>query len=512
MTRLLVRQGRHAAFTARCLTLVLVLVGAMAVARPTSQADTYTVHATDGQDRALAFRTSGNVDMVALDQVAALFGLSVTEDTLAGGLTLSGRGQTILLIPGQTFASIGPGRIVSLPAAVERDGDTLFVPVDFLRVAVAPALGTRIEVRRASRRVIVGDVSLPQVTAHFERQGPAGRLVLDVRPATPHQVSREGNRIVVRFEAVAIDLTPPADLTAELVSAVRAEGTALVVDLGPSVAGYEVDEPSPTQLHIALLPPGPAPGTEPPAVATGPDAGPPPALDLGSPGVRTVVIDPGHGGDDAGVIGPGGTSEKEYVLGFAGRLKAAIESRFGLRVLLTRESDTDVPVDRRAAVANNNKADLFISLHANGSLQPAARGAQVLSLRLDDYGERGATGAGSVGVPAIGGGLRQIEVLPWETAQTGFTRQSATVANILRLRLRDNGVELIDTPSSVLPLRPLVGASMPAVMVELGMLSNADDERALTGGDRSDRIVNAILETIALIRQGIPAPAAEVEP
>jgi N-acetylmuramoyl-L-alanine amidase len=512
MAPLLVRQGLHSAFASRCLTLALVLVGAIAVARTASQADTYTVYATDGQDRALTFRTSGNVDMVDLDQVARLFGLSLAEDALAGGLTVSGRGQTILLIPGQTFASIGPGRIVSLPAAVERDGDTWFVPVDFLRVAVGPALNTRIEVRRPSRRIIVGDVNLPQVTAHFERQGPAGRLVLDVRPATPHQVSREGNQIVVRFDAVAIDLTPPADLAADLVSSIRADGTALIVALGPSVAGYDVDEPGPTQLHIALLPPGPAPGTEPPAVSTVPDPDRPPALDLGTPGVRTVVIDPGHGGDDTGVVGPGGTTEKDFVLRFAGRLKAAIESRFGLRVLLTRDGDTNVPVDRRAAVANNNKADLFISLHANGSLQPGARGAQVLSLGLDDYGNRSATGPGAVGVPTVGGGLRQIEVLPWETAQTGFTRQSATVADILRLRLRDNGIELIDAPSSVLPLRPLVGASMPAVMIELGTLSNADDERALAGGDRLARIVNAILETIAMIRQGIPTASAGVEP
>jgi N-acetylmuramoyl-L-alanine amidase len=295
------------------------------------------------------------------------------------------------------------------------------------------------------------------------------------------------------------------------VSAVRVEGTTLAIDLGPEVAGYRAEQPSPTQLHIELLPPDTAAAAEPAPASPDGDPGPPPALELGSRGVQTIVIDPGHGGDDTGVVGPGGTTEKAYVLAFARRLKTAIENRFGLRVLLTREGDVDVPLDRRAALANNNKADLFISLHANASLRPDVRGAQVLSLRLEDYSDRAATPADDITVPVLGGGSRRIQVLPWETAQTAFTEQSAVVANILRLRLREHGIGLLDAPSSVLPLRPLVGVSMPAVMIELGMLSNAEDERALNSADVSSRFITAILDTIAQVRQGIPAPQGAVQ-
>src|SRR5690606_29930007 len=81
----------------------------------------------------------------------------------------------------------------------------------------------------------------------------------------------------------------------------------------------------------------------------------------------------------------------------------------------------------------------------------------------------------------------------------------------LRLRLREHGIGLLDAPSSVLPLRPLVGVSMPAVMIELGMLSNAEDERALNSADVSSRFITAILDTIAQVRQGIPAPQGAVQ-
>ena len=490
--------------------LIGMLVALFFVASPSSQGNTYTVYTADGQ-RPLAFRTQGNTDMVALQQVATVFGLTLAEDSLVGGLTVRGRGQTILLIPGQSFASIGPGRIVSLPAPIEQQRDAWSVPIEFLRLAVGPALGTRIEIRRASRVVLVGDVRLPQVTTHFERQGPAGRLIINIQPATPHQVTRQGNRLTVRFDAVALETTPAVNLAPEFVAGIRVDGTSLVIDVGPSVATFRSDDRSPTQLHIELLPPGPPPPPPPPPPAPArpatPDPPASPVVEVTTPGVlRTVVIDPGHGGENGGVTGPGGTVEKDYVLAFARRLKGTIEGRIGLRVLLTREGDDDVPFDRRAALANNNKADLFISLHANASVRPSLRGAQVLSLRLDDYaGRAGTSDTASIPVAVLGGGTRVIEVLPWETAQVGFTRQSAAVADILRRHLAAASIPILTTPSSELALRPLVGVNMPAVLIELGMLSNADDERELNSTEMTARFIDAILSTIGEIRQGIPS-------
>jgi N-acetylmuramoyl-L-alanine amidase len=197
------------------------------------------------------------------------------------------------------------------------------------------------------------------------------------------------------------------------------------------------------------------------------------------------------------------------VLQFARKLKAAIEGRIGVRVLLTRDTDENVPADRRAALANNNKADLFVSLHANASVRPAVNGMQVLSLKRDDYASQSdGSATPEVPVSVIGGGTRTIDVLPWDTAQVGFTDQSSGIAAILRRHLTEAKIPLFSPGTSHMPLRPLVGVSMPAVLIELGFLTNAGDEQALIASDRPQQVIEAIVATISDVRHGVPADAA----
>ena len=114
----------------------------------------------------------------------------------------------------------------------------------------------------------------------------------------------------------------------------------------------------------------------------------PPAFTPPRTGVQAIVIDAGHGGDDSGVRGPGGTLEKQITLDVARRLRTSIETRLGIRVIMTREDDRAVTLDERAAMANNGKAALFLSLHVNGSPSAAMRGAEVFTLLLDRDGEQ----------------------------------------------------------------------------------------------------------------------------
>jgi N-acetylmuramoyl-L-alanine amidase len=168
-------------------------------------------------------------------------------------------------------------------------------------------------------------------------------------------------------------------------------------------------------------------------------------------------------------------------------------------------------VDRRAALANNNKADLFISLHANASMKPGIRGAQVLSLNLDDYKRRGQEGAGpSKPVPVVGGGTRLIDTVPWELAQIPFASRSALLAAMVARHLADRNVPMFGRATDVAPLGVLVGTNMPAVIVEMGFLTNADDERALaSGGEVVGALIDAIVTTVADIRNGIQQPPAQ---
>jgi N-acetylmuramoyl-L-alanine amidase len=485
--------------------LVVATLAARSAAGAAQNAGTYLLYASDGR-HALPYRTLNNVDFVALDQLASLFGLTVSEDPLVSGLTIRSKGQTILVIPGQSFASIGPGRIVSLPAAIQRDRGSLQVPVEFIRQVLAPALGTHADIRRGARLILFGDVRLPQITASVDRLPGGVRLTIEAAPATPHRVTREGRQVVVRFDAAAIDAGALPGVPAEFATAMRVDGASIVIDLGPSASGFRADDPDPTHLTIDLTAPIAAAA---PARPQAPE--PPPAAEPPPSGVRTIVIDPGHGGDDAGVTGRSGTKEKDLALQLARRLKGAIEARYGLRVLLTRDADEAVPADKRTALANNNKADLFISLHADASLRADVHGASVLSLDTTDYAKRPEAALSSqLPVAVAGGGSRRIDLVAWDLAELPFAATSADLAASALRHLDEHHVPLFTASPARLPLRVLVGANMPALLVEVGFLTNAGDETALNGAERAGAIVEALADTVNDIRRGPAAPRVPV--
>jgi N-acetylmuramoyl-L-alanine amidase len=253
--------------------------------------------------------------------------------------------------------------------------------------------------------------------------------------------------------------------------------------------------------------------TAPPTTTPAPPPADPPLLDLApSGGLRTIVIDAGHGGDEQGAKGPGGALEKDITLSVARRLKAALEARLGLRVILTRDRDEAVGLDERAAVANNNKADAFISLHVNASVRPSAAGAEVFYLSLEDYGDeaqRVAQGEGEA-LPIFSGGSRDIEVILWEMAQARYIEQSAVLARSIEAGLRAR-VPMSPRAIQQAPFRVLVGANMPAVLVEMGFISNPEQERQLGSDAFQNSLVQALVDSLVVFRDsrpGRPAPAS----
>jgi N-acetylmuramoyl-L-alanine amidase len=499
----------------------------MGVQAPPSPAP-YSVLSREGR-RPLTARTIGAQEMVPLDELAKLFDLTLREDTLAGGLAVTARAQTIVLTPGQSVASVG-GRLIALPTAPVREGRSWFVPVDFITRALAPSLNMRIEVRRPSRVILVGDVRVPRITGTSELVGPLTRIVLEIAPQTPHAVVQEGQRIVIKFEADALDTALPPVSAPELVQGIRAEGASIVIDLGTRFGSYRSSDVPGERgagrlildvIALTTTPPPPAPGTPPPLATVPPTSPAPPDAPLPdlvpSTGLRTIVVDAGHGGDEDGARGPVGTLEKHVTLSVARKLKAALEARLGIRVILTRENDTTVGLDERAAVANNNKADLFVSLHANASVRGSAAGAEVFYLSLEEYGDqaqriaKGETEA----LPVFGGGARDIEVILWEMAQARYIEASAVLAQSMEGALREQ-VPMSPRAIQQAPFRVLVGANMPAVLIEMGFISNADQEKQLASDTFQNAVVQALVDGVIRFRdrQANPAgtPAATAAP
>lgn len=485
---------------------MLVWHGGHPTAQTPSSAAPYTVLSKEGR-RPLAARTINGQEMFALDDLARLFELSIREDAGAGSLNIIVRNQTIVLSTGQGLASVS-GRLISLPAPPARDGRTWYVPVDFVSRALAPVLGAPLELRKPSRLIILGGYRMPRVAGRIEALGSLARLTLDVAPATPHTVAQEGSRLLIRFDADALDAALPATTAPELIQNVRpAEGAGVIaVDLGPRFGTFRASDvpggrgagrlvidvmAAPTEAQPAQPAPPPPPAQE-----------LPPLLELApSGGLRTVVIDPGHGGGEHGARGAGGALEKDITLAVARRLKAALEGRLGVRVLLTREDDRTLGLDQRAAFANNSKADIFLSLHANASFRSSASGAQIFHLSLEDYGDRAqqiARGSSET-LPVVGGGTRDIEVIPWELAQARYGAESAALAQAVEAAFRDR-VALSSRSVQQAPLRVLVGANMPAVLVEMGFLTNPQQEQQLTSDAFQASIVQALVDAVVTVR------------
>jgi N-acetylmuramoyl-L-alanine amidase len=471
----------------------------------------YTVVTKAGR-QPLAARAMNGQDMFALDDLARIFNLSTKEDTLAGGLTVTVGTQAIVLSPQQPLASVA-GRMISLPAAPVRDGRVWYVPVDFVSRALAPISPIKIDLRKASRLVLVGDVRMPRVAARAEALGTTTRVTLDVAPPTPHTVTQEGSRIVVRFDADGLDAADlKANLTSDTLQGIHVGDTpqTVTIDLGPRFGtSRSSDQPAPagaSRIVVDLVSqetPQPNQPAQPQAQPPQPAAPEPPLLDLPpAGGLRTIVIDAGHGGDDAGAKGAQGTLEKNVTLTMARRLKASIEARLGVRVLLTRDSDQNVGPDQRAALANNNKADLFVSLHANGSLRKTTSGALIYVAAFDRDAAQASAGGGER-VPTFGGGSREIELVPWNLAQTRHLDQSSAFAELLQQALHDH-VPLSARPIERAPLRVLESANMPAILVELGYLTNADQAKMLGSDAFQNVVAQALFDAIVKFRDTLP--------
>jgi N-acetylmuramoyl-L-alanine amidase len=490
---------------------LLLLVGAVSGQAP-NQAGPLAVLSRESR-RQLATVDAQGHQMVGLDDLASLFQLTVREDAAARAVTVSYKTQTVVLTPDQSLASTPAGRLISLPAPLTRQGRRWLVPVEFISRALAPIYDARIEFRPASRLVIVGDLRVPRVTAQYDDRSNSLSVTFEIAPKTTTAITQEGNRLIVRFEADALDaLLPPAPSQQGLLTGLRAiEPNIIMMELGPRFTEYRSSTPTSTGASAVLaielltaadqLSANPSPGApEPPAA---PPLGAPLPVFGGGPqsSIRTIVIDPGHGGEDSGVTGPAGTLEKQVTLSVARRIKGVIEGRLGIRVLLTHDDDGSVAADGRAAIANNNKADLFISLHANGSPRPETRGASIFSLSLDRIGEdaRRQSQADREVLPVYGGGSREVSLVEWELAQAAHIEGSTALGTLVEQKLRDSA-GMFSVMSQRAPMRSLAGANMPAVLVEMGYLSNPDEEKLLASAEFQNNIAQAITEAVIAFR------------
>lgn len=212
-----------------------------------------------------------------------------------------------------------------------------------------------------------------------------------------------------------------------------------------------------------------------------------------------VVIDPGHGGKDVGTHGPSGLYEKEVVLDVARRLGALIEDRLGSEVVYTRADDTFIPLEERPRIANDRKADLFLSIHANSSPYPSAAGVEMYYLNFTT--SKAAMDVAARENAGAAGSIHDLKDLLQKIALRDKIDESREFAARLQISLssleKKGNAESKNRGLKKAPFVVLIGASMPSVLAEIGFLTNAGDEAMLRKSEYRQKIAEALYKGIA---------------
>jgi N-acetylmuramoyl-L-alanine amidase len=214
--------------------------------------------------------------------------------------------------------------------------------------------------------------------------------------------------------------------------------------------------------------------------------------------IRRIVVDPGHGGHDPGAIGAGKTMEKDIVLAMGLKLAERLRSELGMDVVMTRSTDVFIPLEERTAIANKINADLFISIHANASLNRRTTGIETYYLNLAKTDK-----AKQLAARENNTSLEKVSVLQGvlfdlmanskinDSAHLADEVQKGTVKRVggRYPAIRNNGVKQG-------PFYVLVGATMPSILVETAFISNEAEEKNLNDTTYQETTVEGIVDGV----------------
>jgi N-acetylmuramoyl-L-alanine amidase len=439
--------------------------------------------------------TTAGADFQVAESARAL-GFEVATDATTGVMTLTEGGHKVVVGAGTSQVPVD-ARILSISRPARVVGGALYVPPEFLEKVLFPLVGASGSYDSARKTWTLSEGTAPLTldiaVVHVEpttqiviRQSAAARFV-PALTETGFQITWPNQKVVPPYAERRYD--------DPLISVVRFAGNAASIEFkekGSTARAYPLT--SPDRLVVEIGRPAAARAVEPIAV---------PAAAAAAP---TIVIDPGHGGSETGAVGPGGVEEKEVTLQIARRLAASVQRLFPCRVVLTRDSDSVISLDDRTAVANHEKADLFLSIHANSSRASGARGSETYYLSLEASDKLSQEIASRENQPAVSGGPGSspaaaparnpdLDFILWDLAQTAHLKESSELAEAAQEELNVlSGTENRGIKQA--PFRVLVGATMPAVLVETAFISNPEEEKKLASPAFQQSVADAVARAI----------------
>lgn len=466
----------------------------------------------DAAPRSLAYSSAPGGPLFHLPTIVEALGVEMVVGPLGDSHRLLVHGEEILVGPGRAKMITRPagteGReeMVDLRLAPIRLDDGLRVPLDFLRAALGDSLALDFTWDSAAGTLRIGRRQTRVLEVRVDVIHQASSTVEIRFSEVPRfRVEKLPGMLEIYFQGDRLQALGDAPAPSPLVRGVDVETDRIRVRLADGAGTAEprlLERPVPRLILEVFY--------QPTASENGAGANPRP-MSVG--GVRTIVLDPGHGGIETGAVGPGGTAEKELTLAIARALERQLARKLGVKVVLTRESDADLPLETRTAIANQNQADLFISLHFNSTFRGRAQGAETYFLSREASDQLAAEAAAAEN--AVGAGAEDpesdLQLILWDLAQTYHLGESQRFATLIQeelnqaMGLRDRGVKQA-------PFRVLMGASMPAVLVELGFLNHPEEEMRLRNPVYRGELVDALVRAVSRFKTQMERREAAADP
>jgi N-acetylmuramoyl-L-alanine amidase len=221
-------------------------------------------------------------------------------------------------------------------------------------------------------------------------------------------------------------------------------------------------------------------------------------------GISRIVIDPGHGGHDPGASG-NGVAEAELVLDVSLRLKKLLEKEPGIEVVMTRDTDVFIPLDQRTAIANREGADLFLSIHANASRNPKARGVETYFLNFAPNPEAEALAARENS--SSGQTMHRLPDIVRAIALNNKLDESrdfaSTVQKAMVRKLASRNREIRDLGVKQAPFVVLIGAGMPSVLAEIAFVSHRQEGQLLKTSSYRQQIAEALFDAVTKYQKSL---------
>jgi N-acetylmuramoyl-L-alanine amidase len=474
-----------------------------------AQTPTTVVLKTQSGDKPISQLVQNGVMYFAADDVLAALGGSVKAD--ANGFRATLGSTTAAFGPESRFAVVRED-LIEMPVPPLVAAGKPYVVLPFFQGFLSRAADVEVTWDATARVLTAKPVQRSVIGVQVSVANVSGvsKVVLTLSAPSEYTILKEAGAYTVRFKAPL--KAPFAEQPYEdpYVKSVAVAGTDLRIQLtAPDVAAdtYRLDNPFRVVIDMRKGA-APAPGTPLPPAVTRP---------VEQPGIHTIVIDPGHGGKEVGAIGPGGLMEKDATLTICRKLADALEAKLHARVVLTRTDDSVVSLDQRTAIANQYHADLFLSVHMNAAVVRGAKGSEVyfLSLEASDELAKKAAETENANATAQRAPANDLKLILWDLAQQEYLQESSRFAQDIQEEMnRVHGITNRGVKQA--PFKVLVGATMPAALVEVAFITNPTEEAKIKSEEFQKTVVDALTTAVERYktdyetRIGLVQPAAPV--